>query len=375
MIQVRSETPIDISAIEAVTIAAFASAEHSGGTEQFIVNALRRRGLQCQIVSDPIAPPYTRGNPPRSDNIVHMDTTDWLLESDPAIRWQAMRDLTEASPAAVAAERAKIPREGVGAQILACQGTDGAWHRTGEPDWLPTTYTVLFLRSTGIDREDPAVDLAMDRLAAGFRWHESLGGKTFFEGETEPCLNGGTLATGAYFARASNSLMSRLVSEQLEDGGWNCDAPKSTRSSFHSTICVLEGLLEYEREVGATPETTAARKRGEDYLLTRFLFRRKSNGEVVKPEFLSFAFPPRYCYDVLRALDYLRSSGAKPDARVDEAVTVIRNKQQSDGRWLLDDTHYESLGFPFSEKIGEPSKWNTLRALRVLRWYERDRLR
>lgn len=283
-----------------------------------------------------------------------------------------MRDLTDASPAAVAAERARVPREGVGAEILARQGSDGSWHRTDAPDWLPTLYTMLLLRATGVDRAEPAVDSAMARLDAGFRWDEEFGKKPFFEGEVEPCINGGTLALGGYFGHPTESLARRLVGEQLDDGGWNCEAPKSLRSSFHTTICVLEGLLEYERAVGSAPEIAAARRRGEEYLLTRDLFRRRySVGEVANQAFLKFAFPPRYHYDVLRALDYLRDSGAQPDPRIRDAVHVVESRQQADGRWLLDCSHDEALALPFGEAVGEPSRWNTLRALRVLRWYER----
>ena len=299
-----------------------------------------------------------------------MDPLGWLLDSDPAIRWQAMRDLTGAPPSSVAAERARVAREGIGAQILACQGSDGAWHRPGEPDWLPTLFTMQLLRATGADPADPIVSSAVTRLQAGFRWAEEFGAKPFFEGEVEPCINGGTLALGAWFGHPSPDLARRLLSEQLEDGGWNCEAPRSTRSSFHTTICVLEGLLEYERSAGSEPEIAAARRRAEEYLLTRSLFRRRSTGEVVNPAFLQFAFPPRYCYDVLRALDYFRNAGVKPEPRMAEAAGIIIEKcRQPDGRWLLDDTHNEALPFPFPESVGEPSRWNTLRALRVLDWF------
>jgi hypothetical protein len=301
-----------------------------------------------------------------------MDAIDWLIDSDPAIRWQTLRDLTEASPTAVAAERARVAREGLGAEILARQGADGVWHRDDEPDWLPTLFTMQLLRATGVDSADPGVASAVARLQAGFRWHESFGAKPFFDGEVEPCINGGALALGAYFGRPSGDLARRLVGEQLEDGGWNCDAPKSVRSSYHTTICVLEGLLEYERAVGSSPEIAEARKRGEEYLLERGLFRRRSTGEVASPGFLTFAFPPRYEYDILRALDYFRAAGATPDARIGDALHVVKSKQQPDGRWLLDRAHDEALALPlpFAESVGEPSRWNTLRGLRVLRWYQ-----
>lgn len=302
-----------------------------------------------------------------------MDTIDWLLDSDPAIRYQAMRDLTNASAATLAAERARIPREGLGAGILASQRPDGAWPRDGASHWLPTLFTMQLLRATGVDRAQPEVERAVGRLAEGFRWDEDLGGKLFFEGETEPCINGGALALGGYFGRPSEGLARRLLGEQLEDGGWNCEAPKSSRSSFHTVICALEGLLEYERTTGAAPAIAAARRRGEEYLLERGLFRRRSTGEVASSAFLEFAYPPRYGYDVLRALDYFRAAGVRPELRMGEAVRVVESKRQPDGRWLLDSTHREALAFPFPESVGEPSRWNTLRALRVLRWHEGSR--
>ena len=302
-----------------------------------------------------------------------MDTIDWLLNSDPAISWQAMRDLTDASPATIAAKRTRVTQEGIGAEILACQGSDGPWHRTDDPDWLPTLFTLLHLRATGADPNDTAVKSAIARLEAGYQWDEEFRDKpfkTFFEGEVEPCINGGVLALGGYFGHPTESLARRLISEQLDDGGWNCEAPQSTRSSFHTTICVLEGLLEYERAVGSTPKIASARRRGEEYLLKRSLFRRLSSGEAADPAFLKFAFPTRYHYDILRALDYFRDAGVLPDERIADAMHLVESKRQPDGRWLLDDAHDEALALPFDESVGQPSRWNTLRALRVLRWYQ-----
>src|SRR5258708_38662621 len=158
-----------------------------------------------------------------------MDTIDWLLDSDPAIRWQAMRDLTGAPSKAVAAERARVPHEGVAAEILACQGSDGSWHRTGAPDWLPTLFTMIFLRPPGVDRSHPVIHSAVARLEAGFRWDEEFGKKPFFEGEGEPCINGGALALGAYFGRPTMSLARRLVGGQLNDCRWDWQATHSAR--------------------------------------------------------------------------------------------------------------------------------------------------
>lgn len=308
-----------------------------------------------------------------------METIEWLLESDPAIRWQAMRDLTEVQAETIAEERARVAQEGLGAAILARQKQDGSWRREGAPAWRTTLFTMQLLRATGIDPANATVQAAMARLEAGLRWNElgcgwelrarETGGNTFFEGEVEPCINGGALAAGTYFGRPTESLARRLVTEQLEDGGWNCEAPKSSRSSFHTTICVLEGLLEYERAAGATAEITASRRKGEEYLLARGLCRRLSTGEIANAEFLECAFPPRYHYDLLRGLDYFRAAGGAADARMADAVHIVECKRQGDGRWLLDACYDEGLGLDFDKKVGEPSRWNTLRALRVLRWY------
>ena len=327
-----------------------------------------------------------------------VNTLDWLLDSDPAIRFQVLRDLTDASPPEVAGERARIPREGLGAEILATQQPDGSWRKPDAPIWLSTLFTLLLLRSAGIDANDPAVRSAVSRAEKNLRWNDTPGhwdlrppdfvapvgkphgckhgGNPFFEGEEEPCINGGVLAFGAFFAHPNDSLARRLLGEQLEDGGWNCETPTSTRSSFHTTICVLEGLLEFECAIGpAHPlagRVAASRRRAEEYLLERALFRRLSTGEIANPEFLELAFPPRYHYDILRALDYFCSAGAPPDPRMSEAVTIISNRRSPDGRWLLDRCYDEALPFPFPEKAGHPSRWNTLRALRVVRWFEKQ---
>jgi hypothetical protein len=309
-----------------------------------------------------------------------VNAIDWLLESEPAIRWQALRDLTDASPAAIARERARVTRLGPSLEILARQELDGSWCRADAPAWWTTLFTLQLLRATGVNRADTAIKRAVARLEASLRWNDKggcwdlrpaeTGGNRFFEGEVEPCINGGVLALGAYFGHPTDSLARRLVDEQLGDGGWNCEAPRSRRSSFHTTICVLEGLLEYERAAGTAPEVAAARRRGDEYLLERSLSRRRSTGEVANPEFLELAFPPLYHYDVLRALDYFRNSGDRPDARMSEAVRFVESKRRADGRWLLDQAYDKALASQVAESVGEPSRWNTLRALRVLRWWK-----
>jgi hypothetical protein len=298
---------------------------------------------------------------------------DWLLESDPALRWQVMRDLTDASPETIAAERARVASDGWGARLLDQQRSDGQWgDGDATPFWWSNMYTLVYLRDLGADpgnaRVRAAVDLVRDRVT----WGPEFDNSPFFEGEVEPCINGRVVALGAYFDVRSDRLVDRLLSEQLEDGGWNCEAERgSVRSSFDTTLCVLEGLLAYEQAFGATSRVTRARERGQEYLLERRLLRRLTTGEVIDRAWTALTFPTLWHYDVLRALDYFRAAGVSPDTRMDETATIVRERRQSDGRWLLDVRHRDTLYPEFAGPVGEPSRWVTLRARRVLDWYDR----
>jgi hypothetical protein len=318
-----------------------------------------------------------------------MEVTDWLLQGDPAIRWQVLRDLAGAPADQVMAERARVETDGWGARLLALRDPDGQWAggacfprhvvddwRAGiQPDfsegqpWTSTLPTLVLLRDLGLDPASTAARETIALVAENCRWEHD--GQRFFDGEVEPCINGRTLSIGAYFGADVDGLVTRLLADQLEDGGWNCEAENgATVSSFDSTICVLEGLLDYELS-GGEVAVAAARRGGEEYLLERRLFRRKSTGDVPAERWLHLSWPPRWHYDVLRALDHFRRTGDAPDARVAEAVQVVRDKRQPDGTWLLENTHGGETWFELEEGDGRPSRWNTLRALRVLDWYHR----
>lgn len=311
-----------------------------------------------------------------------MTVLDWLLDADPAIRWQVLRDLVHAPADVVATERARVATEGWGARLLQLQGEDGQWaggacfpaegwrrsEGEGQP-WTSTLPTLQLLCEFGVDPSSDRVREAVARVAAHCRWEHA--GQPFFSGEVEPCINGRTVTLGVYFNQNVDSLVARLLDEQLEDGGWNCEAENgSVRSSFATTINVLEGLLAHERATGGSPPVIAARRRGEAYLLERHLFRRKSTGAVVDPAWLQFSFPTRWHYDVLRGLDYFRAAGDPPDPRIEEAIELLRSKRQPDGTWLLENSHRGAVHFALEEGDGRPSRWITLRALRVLDWYE-----
>jgi len=305
----------------------------------------------------------------------------WLLDSDPAIRWQFMRDLTAEPPNAIAAERSRVATEGWGAELLARQSPAGHWG--GSPrgwradlpklhrDLLITLYSLAVLKDLGLDPASKQARKMIGRVDQRLVFDPELGNRPYLQGETEPCINGRILGFGAYFKEPNDALADRLLSEQLEDGGWNCEAPRSRRSSFHTTICVLEGLLDYERAGGKSAAVTKARKRGENYLLERRMFRSIRTGEVIDKRWLRFAFPTYWHYDALRGLDYLRDAGMQPDSRVGEAIEVVMARRHQNGRWPLNLLHPEYIPLQIETEVGRASRWNTLRALRVLRWYNR----
>jgi hypothetical protein len=308
-----------------------------------------------------------------------MKLTEWLLDADPAIRWQVMRDLTDAAPDEVAAERSRVALEGWGAQLLALQGADGRWddgtYRPGWVDeskpffdaWTATHFSLHLLRDLGLNPDSPEARRAVSLVRENVRWDANE--SPYFEGETEPCINGIALAIGSYFGETVDGIVERLLADQLEDGGWNCWAEYGARvSSFHTTICVLEGLLEWERPGRSSEAVAAARHRGEEYLLGRGLFRRRSTGQVIDPRFTMFSFPTYWYYDVLRGLDYFRLTGVAPDGRYADAIALVAGKRGEEGRWPVENAHQGPTHFQMEGPEGFASRWNTLRALRVLRW-------
>jgi hypothetical protein len=306
-----------------------------------------------------------------------MTVLDWLLDGDPSIRWQVMRDLTDGPTDVAAAERSKIATGGWGAALLGLQAPDGTWAgRAWSPDWTDTFHVLELLRRLGLDPESEqarrVITLVEEHVTwgTGSPWEVPWADNRFFEGEVEPCINGNVVATGSYFGLDMAPLVDRLLDEQLADGGWNCEVENgATVSSFATTINVLEGLLEHEAGIGGSARVAMARRRGEEYLLDRRLFRRKSTGEVIDPTWLEFSFPPWWFYDVLRGLEYMRAAGVRDHDRLAEAVAVVEANRHSDGRWLLQNVHRGEAYFDMDEGEGRPSRWNTLRAMRVLDWF------
>ena len=302
----------------------------------------------------------------------------WLLEGDPSIRWQVLRDLTGGSDRAVAREQARVAGEGWGARLLEARSGEGRWTGIYTPKWTSTTYTLLLLRACGLRAANRCARAgAVGLLDAGlFRDH----GINFWPKEmrnSESCVTGMVLAIASWFAPADrriDGLAEHLLEVQMADGGWNCRWPRgATHSSLHTTISALEGLLAYEAAGGRNAEkTAAARERAHEFLFRHQMFRSHRTGAVIDERMTRFSFPPQWHYDVLRGLDYLRAAGAPRDARLQPAIDLVERRRGRDGRWRLQNVYRGQYHFVM-EKAGEPSRWNTLRALRVLGWWGEQR--
>jgi hypothetical protein len=311
-------------------------------------------------------------------------TIAWLLAGDPAIRWQTLRDLVDAPERTAKREQSRVARDGWGGCLLAKQGADGRWAGGPSPDaglyspkWTSTTYTMLMLRDFGLPANNRQARKACKRLLdGGFRRDGGINYGTWarWTGRSETCVTGmilSILSSFEYDDPRVDTVASHLLEQQMPDGGWNCQRPQgATHASVHTTISVLEGLRLYERRRGRMLRAVqAAQRRGREFLLVHRLFRSHRTGEIIKPEFTRFSFPPRWHYDILRALDYFQAVNAPRDPRLAEAIDIVRRSRRRDGRWLLQHAYKGKTYFDL-ERPGAPSRWNTLRALRVLKWWD-----
>ncbi|MFD1716476.1 squalene cyclase [Georgenia deserti] len=313
------------------------------------------------------------------------EVIDWLLDSDPALRWQVERDLAGAPEAVWAATRASVVSEGFGARLISHQDPDGQWAggaffpagfdfsrvpHEGQP-WTATTWSLNALREWGADSH--ALAGTAEKLARNARWEYD--DRPYWNGEVDCCINSWTLSNGLWLGADVDALATWFPEHQQADGGWNCEwVEGATRSSFHSTLNALKGLLDHERARNETGRVRGARRRGEEYLLRRRLSRRLSTGEIVGPWVAHLAYPFFWRYSVLNAADYFRAAsihdGAAPDPRLGPAIELIRNARQPDGTWLQAGRPAGEVWFEVDAPAGEPSRWVTFYALRVLRWWE-----
>jgi Prenyltransferase and squalene oxidase repeat len=321
--------------------------------------------------------------------VVEESIVDWLLHSDPALRWQVERDVVGEPAAVWEATRARTATEGFGARLLALQDPDGQWAggaffpsdfdfhgpeaAPGAQPWTATTWTLNSLREWGVDAEVLRERRTVELLAANSRWEYE--DRPYWSGEVDCCINAWTVANGVWLGADVSGIVDWFLAHQMSDGGWNCEwVEGSTRSSFHSTLNSLKGLLAYEAATGGSAATHAARASGEEYLLQRRLFRRLSTGQPVGPWVYRFTYPFRWVCSVLNAAEYFRDAslldGTPPDPRMEQAIEIIRSAQQPDGTWLQGQPHSGRVWFEVDVPAGEPSKWLTLSATRVLAWWD-----
>ena len=308
---------------------------------------------------------------------IDQKTIEWLLTGDPCVCWQVQRDLLDKKPAVYQQEQAKITDEGWGKKLLSHQDSEGTWGGGFySPKWISTTYTLLALRRLGLPSENEAAHQGCNLLLErGF--FEPDGGINFSPNYnySETCITGMILSLLGYFSipdKRIHRIANHLLVQQMVDGGWNCRSYLGdTHSSFHTTISALEGLLAYQTLYpDKNKKITAARERAHEFLLQHKLYQSHRTGEVVKEQMTRFPFPPRWYYDFLRALDYFQSAGAERDQRFKDAVNLLISKQKNNGLWA---SYRGPSGRTFFElePAGKPSRMNTLRALRVLRWWDK----
>jgi len=322
--------------------------------------------------------------------VVTSSLIGWLRDSDPVLRWQVERDLLHEPAQVWQATRARIATEGFGARLLALQDSDGQWaggaffpadfdfhgpeaaDGAGQP-WTATTWTLNSLREWGLDSAVLRERRTAELLAEHSRWeYRNL---PYWGGEVDCCINAWTVENGRWLGADVTGIVDWFLDHQLPESGWNCEwVEGSTRSSFHSTLNSLKGLLANEVATGGTDATRAARRAGEEYLLRRGLFRRLSTGEPVAPWVNRFGYPFRWCYTVLNAAEYFRRAtmldGAKPDPRMAEAIELIRAARQPDGSWPQAHRYPGRVWFEVDAPMGQPSKWLTLFGTRVLAWWD-----
>jgi hypothetical protein len=299
----------------------------------------------------------------------------WLMEGDPSIRWQTMRDLLDEEPAVIRRERARTVKEGWAARLLSFREPAGLFGGgLYGPKWISTTYTLLLLRRLGIPPDTGNIKISCWLLLdKGFF---SDGGINYFQTMScsETCVTGMILSILGYFRYPDDrteNLVSYLLREQMPDGGWNCQKYRgATHGSFHTTISVLEGLHYYKSgRDQQKPAIDASIKRAVQFLLCHRLYKSHRSGKTIDPRMTRLSFPPRWRYDIIRGLDYFQKIQTAYDSRMDDALEILVRKRRSDGTWPLQQRHPGRTFFEM-EHTGQPSRWNTLRALRILKWFD-----
>jgi hypothetical protein len=298
---------------------------------------------------------------------------DWLLRGDPSIRWQVKKDLLRHHEEQWQQDRYRIASEGWGKGLLQKRAEDGRWGGgLYTPKWISTHYSLMLLKRLGLPQDNHLACESTRLILSKGLFRD--GGINLFASlnHSETCVTGMVLSLCSYFDIRENefeSLVDFLLDQQMEDGGWNCRSFLGDRhSSVHTTISVLEGLWEYEKKFSARKKyVNVARLKAHEFLLVHHLYKSDKTGRIIDPKWTRLSFPPRWRYDILRALDYFRECNAEKDSRMLDSIGILHSKEKN-GQWPLQSKHAGRVFFDM-ERTGQASRWNTLRASRVLKWF------
>jgi hypothetical protein len=297
----------------------------------------------------------------------------WLLQGDVAIQYQTYRDLLGVERNDI---QQRIVNQGWGRQFLSSQNTSGHWGLGFyQPKWTSTHYTLLDLKNLGISQDCKAIRHAIDLILKNQKGRDGGINPSGTIENSDVCINGMALNYFSYFRTAEadlRSIVDFILSEHMEDGGFNCRSNRSgaRHSSLHTTLSILEGILEYKNNNYGyrLKELLNAASESIEFMLQHRLFKSDKTGKIIRKQFLKLSWPSRWYFDILRALDYLQHAGVEYDQRMQDAIDEIQKKKTKAGLWKLQANHPGKFHF-YMEEVGKPSRWNTLRALRVTKYF------
>ncbi len=322
-----------------------------------------------EIYKSPLPPGFNE----KRRQMKESDLIKWLLDGDVAIQYQVHRDLFSSDQKQL---QKRIEKKGWGARFLSLRKKEGHWGRGFyQPKWTSSHYSILDLKNLGIPPANKKIRQSLSLIIQNLKGKDGGIYPIGKDKKCDVCLNGMFLNYASYFKIKEadlRSIVDFLISEHMKDGGFNCDSNRSgaVHSSMHSTISVAEGILEYRRNkyTYRLDELHSTELRSREFLLQHKLFQSDRTGKIIDKKMLMLSYPSRWRYDILRALDYFRLAGVAYDTRMDDAVHIVLKKRRADKRWPVQAKHPGQTHFDM-EKTGRPSRWNTLRALRVLNYF------
>jgi hypothetical protein len=272
--------------------------------------------------------------------MTNKEIISWLLDGDVSIQYQTYRDLLDIEKPRL---RNRIESEGWGLEFLLNRKQNGHWgQRFYQPKWTSSHYTLLDLKNLSISPNNKAIKETLSIIFKSEKGPDGGIGPFGANQKSDVCINGMVLNYASYFhvtQKYLTSVVDLLLTEKMRDGGFNCrsNTTGAIHSSLHTTLSVLEGILEYQKNgyKYKLKELLKAKEQAQEFILMHKLFRSDKTGEVISPNFLRLYYPCRWYYDFLKALDYFQMADVKYDKRMDDAVEMLIKKRTKDGVWKL----------------------------------------